>query len=278
MLSRWSHSPALPLDPCFDERVTLLISDARLVHFETIDSTNAEAHRQALQGERGPIWFVADRQTLGRGRHGRHWESESGNLFATLLLTLAIEPAVAAQLSFVAALAIFETAGQHIGEGAKLSLKWPNDVLIEGEKFAGILAETVSLPESGDLAIVIGCGLNITHAPRQTQYPVTCLSRHGSTASRDTVFDALAVAMSKQLAAWSAGEGFDVIRQCWLAQAAGLGGRASIDTGQGVTHGTFVNLAADGALILRLDNGEQRAIYGGEVAFEEIEKSRRPRK
>jgi BirA family biotin operon repressor/biotin-[acetyl-CoA-carboxylase] ligase len=267
--------PALLRTLCSEHRVTLLAPGTKLVHFDAIDSTNAEAQRQALKGERGPTWLVADRQTLGRGRHGRHWVSESGNLFATLLLTLSIDPAIAAQLSFVAALAALETARLHVADGAKLSVKWPNDILIEGKKAAGILAETAAISATGELAIAIGCGLNVSHVPNETPYPVTCLAHHGCTASRDDVFAALAVAMSEQLAAWSTGEGFDIIRQCWLAQAAGLGGRASVEGGQGRIAGTFVNLAADGALILRLDNGEQRAIYGGEVTFEEIEKSRR---
>jgi BirA family biotin operon repressor/biotin-[acetyl-CoA-carboxylase] ligase len=256
--------------------VTLLSPGIRVVHFDEIDSTNAEAHRRALTGERGPLWLVADRQVAGRGRHGRHWVSESGNLFATLLLTREVVPAIAAQLSFVAALAVIEAVRPLIDEAGRpeLAFKWPNDVLIEGSKLAGILVETAALAGADGMTIAVGCGVNLAHAPAQALYPVTSLARYGSTASRDDVFARLAEAMTGQLSAWSEGQGFSVIRQCWLAYAAGLGGRASVDTGQERIEGSFVNIAADGALILRLDNGEQRIVYGGEVTFEDIEKLR----
>ena len=226
--------PALPLTRCSEIGVTLLSPNVRLVHFDAIDSTNAEAHRRALAGERGPLWLIADRQTEGRGRLGRHWVSESGNLFATLLLTLAISPATAAQLSFVAALAVVETVGPLITRGAHrlVRVKWPNDVLIEGRKLAGILSET-AISATGEMVVVIGCGINIAHAPGSAAYPITCLADHGCSSHRDEVFADLARAMAAQLAAWEHGRGFDVVRQCWLAHAAGLGGRAVAETGQG---------------------------------------------
>jgi BirA family transcriptional regulator, biotin operon repressor / biotin---[acetyl-CoA-carboxylase] ligase len=260
--------------------VVLLSPDVRLVHFEAIDSTNAEAERRAVAGERGPLWLVADRQSEGRGRRGRHWVSESGNLFATLLITLSVAPAIAAQLSFVAALAVLETIRPLLSQRARgeLAVKWPNDVLLEGKKLAGILAETVATTAANELAVAIGCGVNLRHAPAHIRYAATCLARYGCRLDRDHLFAGLATAMAKQLTAWSEGRGFDVIRQCWLAQAAGLGGRARVDIGQGTTEGTFVNVAADGALILRLDDGEQRTIYGGEVTFVDIDRlrSRKP--
>jgi BirA family transcriptional regulator, biotin operon repressor / biotin---[acetyl-CoA-carboxylase] ligase len=258
--------------------VTLLSSGARLLHFREVDSTNAEAQRQALAGERGPLWVVADRQTQGRGRHGRLWVSEEGNLFATLLVTLAVAPAVAAQLSFVASLAAADAIRPLVPEksGRDLSLKWPNDVLIGGRKVAGILPESLSPSANEEAAVAIGCGLNVAHVPAGTRYPATCLADEGSAATREEVFSCLAAAMAAQLTAWSAGEGFDVIRQCWLAQAAGLGGRAAVELGHDRLEGTFINIAADGALILRLDDGEQRSIHGGEVKLASIERWRTP--
>ena len=189
---------------------------------------------------------------------------------------LIVAPALAAQLSFVAALAVHDAVRPLVSEAARqlLSLKWPNDVLIGGDKVAGILAETAAVPGTDAMTIAVGCGLNLAHVPSDLPYPATCLARHGATADRDEVFEKLADAMSKQLAAWSDGRGFDVIRQCWLAQAAGLGGRAAVGTGKDRLEGTFINLAADGALLLRLDAGEQRAIHGGEVSFADIENSR----
>jgi BirA family biotin operon repressor/biotin-[acetyl-CoA-carboxylase] ligase len=88
----------------------------RRVSFDAIDSTNAEAMRRAAAGERGPLWIVAARQSAGRGRQGREWESGPGNLYATLLLTSPVPADVAAQTSFVAALAVFDLAAGVLGE------------------------------------------------------------------------------------------------------------------------------------------------------------------
>ena len=107
---------------------------------DEVDSTNAEARRRAEGGEAGPLWITAKRQTAGRGRRGRNWETGEGNLAATLLLTTARPPAEAAQISFVAALAVADLAGAYV-PASLVSLKWPNDPLIAGKKTSGVLIE-----------------------------------------------------------------------------------------------------------------------------------------
>ena len=104
--------------------------------YDEIDSTNAEARRRAEAGEGGPVWITARRQTAGRGRRGRAWSTEAGNLAATLLTTTDAPAAEAAQLSFVAALAACDLADTCLGAGAA-QLKWPNDVLVFGKKAVG---------------------------------------------------------------------------------------------------------------------------------------------
>src|SRR6185503_19704129 len=106
----------------------------RLIHFERIDSTNAEARRLAESGERGPLWIWSDEQTGGRGRLGRTWVSEPGNLYVTCLFQTAAAVAAVAQVSFVAAIAVHELASDLLPK-EKLFLKWPNDVLLDGAKF-----------------------------------------------------------------------------------------------------------------------------------------------
>ena len=138
-----------------------------LVTHDTIGSTNAEALRLARAAERGPLWIVARSQTAGRGRRGRPWVSEPGNLYASLLLTDPSPPERAAELSFVAALAVHDAVGGRIpGLARRLALKWRNDCLVEGKKFGGILIEGVlgferafirlgvSLPVGGSLLAV----------------------------------------------------------------------------------------------------------------------------
>ena len=111
----------------------------RLLSHDTVGSTNAEALQFARKGERGPLWVTAKRQTAGRGRRGRSWVSEPGNLYASLLLTDPAPPERFPELSFVAALALHDAIGGRIpGLSNRLVLKWPNDLLIDRNKFAGI--------------------------------------------------------------------------------------------------------------------------------------------
>ena len=125
----------------------------RLIHFERIDSTNAEARRLAEGGERGPLWIWSDEQTGGRGRLGRTWVSEPGNLYVTCLFQTAAAVAAVAQVSFVAAIAVHELASNLLPK-TSFFLKWPNDVLMDGAKFCGILAEVVAQIQPGLLWVV----------------------------------------------------------------------------------------------------------------------------
>ena len=199
---------------------------------------------------------------------GRSWVSEPGNLYATFLFPLAAGPDVAAQASFVAALAVHDTVTALLPDLAP-RIKWPNDVLIGGAKVCGVLPEVV-----GDrpLRIAIGCGLNIAHAPEGTPYPVAALdagSRHGL--SVETVFAALDSTLTRRLAQWDAGRGFASIRADWSARALGLGGSVSTTSETQSLSGTFKGLAADGALLLEDATGRVTPIHSGEVRFAELE-------
>src|SRR5436190_3052114 len=143
----------------------------RLVAHELLISTNTEALALARAGERGPLWITAERQSAGRGRRGRIWTSERGNLFATLLLT---DPAPAEnwpELSLVAALAVHDAVAE-LAEAIKpqLAIKWPNDLLLAGRKFAGILVEAERAEEG---AVAVGIGVNCKSHPDDTDFPAT---------------------------------------------------------------------------------------------------------
>lgn len=233
-------------------------------HFDRIDSTNAEARRLAEQGEYGPLWIVADEQTGGRGRLGRNWVSEPGNLYATRLFTVAAGPAIATQLSFVAAVAVRDLVARLFPE-LHPQIKWPNDVLIGGAKFCGLLPEVVAQPPT---TIALGCGINIAHAPQGTPYPVTCL---GTAVGVESVFEELDSSLSYHLQIWDNGLGFDAVRQAWSADAIGLDAPCATEQGEGM----FRGLAEDGALILELAEGTRKHIHSGEVRFAELEALRR---
>lgn len=239
---------------------------ARLLHFEAIDSTNAEAHRLAKEGERGPLWIVADLQSQGRGRLGRHWVSESGNLYSTFVFTLAATALTASQVGFVAALAVRDTALALLPRKAPpVMIKWPNDVQLGGAKFAGILPETVAQSEGGRITVALGMGLNLAHAPEGTAYPVTAFARHGAQATPREALDTLDGALSYWLSVWQEGRGFAQIRESWLKDAAGLGKEFTATVNQSEIHGRFESLGDDGAMILKLADGSLRPIHSGEV-------------
>jgi BirA family biotin operon repressor/biotin-[acetyl-CoA-carboxylase] ligase len=186
----------------------------RLIVHDIIGSTNGEALALARAGDRGPVWVTASSQTAGRGRRGRAWVSEPGNLYASLLLTDPSPPQRAAELSFVAALAVHDAVGGRVpGVAARLALKWPNDLLIDRCKFAGILIE------GEGAAVVIGIGVNCTHHPADTAYPATDLASAGIRATPEGVFAALSAAMVVRLDQWKRGEDFPAIRTDWLERA-----------------------------------------------------------
>lgn len=235
----------------------------RIIHFERIDSTNAEARRLADAGDKGPLWIWADEQTGGRGRLGRTWVSEPGNLYVTHLFQSAVAAQHAAQISFVAAIAVHELASKLLPT-ARLSLKWPNDALLEGAKFCGLLAEVVATEPT---CIALGCGINLAHAPEATPYPAAAL---GPQFAPDSTLELLASILTKWLQVWDESMGFTAIRAAWLERAAGVGQGVWVDG----LEGRFDGIAPDGALLMTTPDGKQKSIHAGEVRFAEIEQIR----
>ena len=176
----------------------------------------------AAAHETVPTWIVADRQTAGRGRRGRAWQSPVGNLMTTLYLPISFDAVKAGQLAFVAGLALERTVSALIGSHATVSLKWPNDVLIDGKKASGILLESAMRDNKIDW-VAIGLGLNLAHHPDNTPYPATSLVAHMDTPpSNLAALQILAQAFDDVLRQWRNG-GFGPVLQAWRAVAHGLG-------------------------------------------------------
>lgn len=236
--------------------------------FDRIDSTNAEARRRGEAGETGPLWITAREQTAGRGRRGRAWSGHPGNLAATLLITVDRTPAEAAMVSFVTALAAHDVMQRFAAPGL-VHLKWPNDVLIAGEKAAGLLIE--SGPTGGKLWLAIGIGLNLVWAPSDAERPATTLADHlaGDQTAAPGPEEALAAldsAMQVRLTQWNI-DGAASVLEDWTARAAGIPGPCIARLGHQTVTGWAEGLAADGALQLRLETGEVRLISAGDVFF-----------
>jgi len=240
-------------------------SGARLVSLDAVGSTNAEAFARARAGERGPLWITARRQTAGRGRRGRAWVSEPGNLYASLLLTDPAPPQRAAELSLVAALAVHDALVECAAMlGPRLKLKWPNDVLCDGAKLAGILVEGESLPGRA-LVVVVGIGVNCAHHPADAAYPATNLAVAGALVTPESLAQALVRAMPGRLAEWNRGENFAAIRAAWLRRAAGLGAPARVRLPERELEGTAETLDETGRLVLRLADGRLERIAAGDM-------------
>jgi BirA family biotin operon repressor/biotin-[acetyl-CoA-carboxylase] ligase len=239
---------------------TATAAGARLVTYDTIGSTNAEGLRLARAGERGPLWIVAKSQTAGRGRRGRTWVSEPGNLYASLLIADASPPDRAAELSFVAALALHDAiSGRIPGLASRLALKWPNDLLIDRCKFAGILIE------GEGATVVIGLGVNCMHHPAGTDFPATDLAAAGVRTSPESLFAPLSAAMVTRLTEWDRGAGFRQIRADWLKRAASLGKPIRVAMAEGEVAGTFETVDERGRLVLRRSDGTMQTIAAGDV-------------
>lgn len=243
------------------------MSRVPIIAFDEIDSTNAEARRRAEAGQTGPLWITGAVQTAGRGRRGRGWETPVGNLAATCLFITDKPAAEAAQVSFVAALAVSDLA-RAIAPKARVALKWPNDLLVEGGKASGILVE--SGPRDGGLWLAVGIGVNLVHAPPfapgMTVTPIAFSEVVPAPPTPGEAISILAEAFERWRSLWIAG-GFAPIAAAWTDRAHGLGApctaRLPAETVSGVAEG----LDADGALRLRLASGEVRRITAGDVFF-----------
>lgn len=224
-----------------------------------VDSTNAEAARVAPDLA-GPTWILGLRQTQGRGRRGRAWMDPVGNFAATLVMRPNEAPDQVALRSFVAALALQDAFVAVSGRAAGFALKWPNDVLLNGGKVAGILLESAGLAGGHVRHIAIGIGVNLAHAPeptaveQQATRPVSLLSETGVAVTPEEFLDALAAAYAHwehQFATY----GFEPIRTAWLGRAARLGEVITARTLRQETVGTFETVDSAGNLVLNTAKG-----------------------
>lgn len=245
----------------------------RLLSLKATDSTNDDALKAAREGDPGQLWVVADEQRAGRGRHGRQWSSPPGNLYASLLLIDPCDLGMAPQLGFVAGLALHEAVETVTGMRApRLALKWPNDLLLDGAKVSGLLLEGHRLPAHGGLAIVIGFGVNVAHAPTGTPYPAKALQEVQPSITRDDVFFALSTSFARTFAAWrnaarmKAADPFEPVRRLWLERAAGMGQDVTLRLPSGEKSGIFDGLDRFGRLRLKSPGGME-LIDAGDLYF-----------
>ena len=192
--------------------------------------------------------------------------SEPGNLFVSLLVNPKCDLATASQLSFVSALAVAETIGPLLPK-AKVALKWPNDVLVDGAKICGILLEASSAGNQAPDAIIIGIGLNVVSHPEKTPYPATNIAAESEEVPPlEGILEALVESFDARLLDWQ-NDGFSTIRADWLKKAHNLSGAIEVRLDRETLTGTFEDLDEGGALVLQTSTGEKRQITAGDVYF-----------
>lgn len=233
-----------------------------------VASTNAECMERARAGDPGGLWITATRQTGGRGRRGRTWVSEPGNLYSSLLLINPGPQQALASLPLAVTVGVYEAVASALPEQARagLKIKWPNDLLIDGHKTSGILIEAEQLPD-GRRAVVIGCGINVAHRPDTGLYPSTCLADQGSAFSPQDLFARLVLSMDEVLTDWDEGRGLGRIRSAWIDRAGGIGKPVTVNLPDRQIHGLFNGIDEEGRLMLAMPDGVTQMIASGDVFF-----------
>ncbi len=250
-----------------DKQRRISLGDIRHEALSDTASTNTECLARARAGDSGLLWVTAERQTGGRGRRGRPWVSERGNLYASLLL---IDPAPMerlASLPLAIAVAVHHAIRSVLPPGAEpLEVKWPNDILIGRKKTCGILVEGERLAD-GRHAVVIGIGINVSVMPDNPIYPVTCLRDQGSAASPEELFAHLFASMAETLDIWDGGQGIAEVTARWRAVACGIGEKITVNLPDRSISGYFAGIDDNGLLMLDTGTGRMMPIAAGDVFF-----------
>ncbi|EYS91978.1 biotin-[acetyl-CoA-carboxylase] ligase [Bartonella bacilliformis str. Heidi Mejia] len=238
--------------------------------YESVDSTNLVAQQKAQAGHPGYLWIVAEEQIQGRARRGRSWSSPKGNLYTSLLLIDNITHQTAAHLGFVAGVSMVEAVKEFIKDQHKfkdiISLKWPNDILLEGAKSSGILLELFEL-SSQKYALVIGIGMNVESHYKDAPYPTSSMKKIGLHIDKKQLFKALTKFFAKNYLLWKQPKGYDVIRKKWLLYSAHFGQHIKVTDGSKIIEGIFDGLDCNFNCIVKQENGQEAIITAGDVHF-----------
>ncbi|MCA3313765.1 MAG: biotin--[acetyl-CoA-carboxylase] ligase [Roseomonas sp.] len=236
----------------------------RLECHEVLESTSSLVKQRAEEAAAEGLAIQALRQSAGRGRQGRGWASPAGNLYLSVLLRPEVPLREAPQWSFVAAVALAETLTALLPEAAALKLKWPNDLLLQGAKAAGILVETGVATNNALDWICIGMGVNIATKPSLADRPTAGLAEYLGAPPAPA---AVAQSLLEGLAHWHGvrlKQGFAPIRDAWLRHAPTMGAPVSVKRDGALIEGNFAGLSPEGGLLLAKD-GKVQLILAGEI-------------
>ena len=237
-----------------------------IIKKESTGSTNEDIALLAKQGI--APWTVVQAlvQTSGRGRHGKSWDSQIGNLFMSLLLRPSVDQVRWGELSLLSAIAVASTLSDYV-HNQIIEVKWPNDVLINGKKIAGILLEVANFSVE-EPSVIVGIGINISKTPKKFEYPVTCINDYKT---GHTSVDAVLISLLNHFLYWFhiwEDDGFGAIKDEWMRQAFKLDGSVLVENKNGlIAKYTFKGIDMEGAILLDDENGKRSRILSGTVRF-----------
>ena len=243
---------------------TATFVDWQLKVLSRVSSTQDIVKLAAKDGDPEGYIVQAMMQADGKGRHGNVWKSPMGNLYMSVLLRPECAVMRAGELAFVVAVALYNALETYVDtDKHEITLKWPNDILVDGKKISGILLES-NLTDDGKLnGLVVGMGVNILAAPEGA---VSLKDTATSDVFVNKVRDVILLGLDKAYALWKV-EGFAPVRKKWLSHAHGIGGAMTARLPNTSYEGIFSGLTDEGSLILTQDNGEEKIITAGDVHF-----------
>lgn len=234
-------------------------------NYSSVPSTQDIILLRAMQDAEEGLVIQTMTQTAGRGRHGHEWVSPMGGLYMSLLLKPECHADQAAQLSFVVAVALSKAIDRYIETGHKKTLKWPNDVLVDGKKLAGILLES-DIDHKGHVhSLSAGVGVNILSAPEDAVF-LKDLCDENTFLAINPVRDTILAEFNHYYQLWQE-KGFAPIRELWLEEAHGLDSPMSVRLPDKTLKGRFKGLKSNGTLMLEGDDGKIIPVNSGDVYF-----------
>lgn len=243
---------------------------SRIVYAEQTSSTNNDAFCLAEEGAQEGTVVIANSQLAGKGRLGRRWSSPAGvNLYCSIILRPPLKPHKVPQLTFVSALAVANAI--EITTGLVPAIKWPNDILLNGKKVAGLLNEmSASAEQTGFVVLGIGVNINMTEVqfPDDLRSPATSLLlATGNKISRTAFVASLFKELSHEYSLYLQ-NGFEPVRAAWSNRCNAFGNNITVSSGDGVSlHGAFGGIDHDGALLLHKDDGQMERVLSGDVTI-----------
>ena len=233
-------------------------------YFKKISSTNEVAHDLAKKGAKEGEYVVAEQQTHGRGRLQRKWLSKPGNLYVSLILRPKIAIQEASHLTFVASLAVAKTLEKYLAMAP--SLKWPNDVLVDGKKIAGILTEIATTGSKIDF-VIVGIGMNINQEKFPKSLSQTAASLYqilGKPLKLDQVLEQLLQSFDEWYTAYLK-QGFSVIKEMWEEKSVIIGREVEVRDHRKRIKGLALGIDKNGARLLQIPSGETVPVYTGDL-------------